>query len=245
MRTGLIMGFGYDRSTLAELRDPTRQELDAVSTEYPVYLIHQSGHMGAANSKALEIVGITRDTPNPPGGVIIRDANGDPTGILEENAHIVAWLKLLLEVDAEGMKAIVRAGAELWARFGYTTAEEGRSVPGTAEVLRAVADESGFKIDVLTYTDVLAGRDYIAANVSEEYVNRYRVAGAKLTIDGSPQGFTALRDRPYFDPVGDYPPGYLGYASATQEQATEAVDWAFANGIQILVHANGEARPTT
>ena len=240
-RTGLIMGFGYDRSTLVELRDPTREELDAVSTEYPVYLIHQSGHMGAANSKALEIAGINRDTPDPAGGVIIRDSNGDPTGILEENAHIAAWLTLLQSVDAEGMKAIVRAGADLWARFGYTTAEEGRSMPGTADVLRAVADEGGFKIDVVTYTDVLAGRDYIARNVSQDYVNRYRLAGAKLTIDGSPQGFTALRDRPYYDPVGNYPPGYRGYASATQEQVTDAVDWAFANGIQILTHANGEA----
>jgi predicted amidohydrolase YtcJ len=240
-RTGLIMGFGYDRSTLAELRDPTRAELDAISTEYPVYLIHQSGHMGAANSKALEIAGITRDTPDPAGGVIVRDSKGEPTGILEENAHIVAWVTLLQAIDENGAKAIVRAGADLWARFGYTTAQEGRSLPGTAEVLRAVADEGGFKIDVVTYSDVLAGRDYVKANVSQEYVNRYRLAGAKLTIDGSPQGFTALRDRPYYAPVGDYPPGYRGYASATQDQVTDAVDWAFANGIQILTHANGEA----
>lgn len=239
-RTGVIMGFGYDRSTLAERRDPTREDLDAISTEIPIYLIHQSSHMGAANSRALELVGITRDTPDPAGGVIIRDANGEPTGILEENAHILAWLKLLETVDAEGMKAVVRAGADLWARFGYTTAEEGRSVPGTANVLRQVADEGGFKIDVLTYTDVLADRDYVKANVSQDYVNRFRVAGAKLTIDGSPQGFTALRDRPYFDPVGNYPPGYLGYASATQDQTDRAIDWAFANGIQIITHSNGE-----
>jgi hypothetical protein len=67
-----------------------------------------------------------------------------------------------------------------------------------------------------------------------------RVGGAKLTIDGSPQGFTALRDRPYYDPVGAYPPGYAGYAAATMEQVFDAIDWAFENGIQILTHANGE-----
>jgi predicted amidohydrolase YtcJ len=240
-RTGVIMGFGYDRSTLAELRDPTRADLDAISTEFPIYLIHQSSHMGAANSKALELLGITRDTPDPAGGVIIRDANGEPTGILEENAHILAWIKLMGSVDAEGMKAIIRAGADLWARFGYTTAEEGRSVPGSADFLRQVAGEGGFRIDVLTYTDVLADRDYVKANASPDYVDRFRVAGAKLTIDGSPQGFTALRDRPYYDPVGSYPPGYRGYASATQDQVTDAVAWAFANDVQILTHANGEA----
>jgi hypothetical protein len=238
---GIIMGFGFDRSTLAELRDPTKEDLDAVSTEYPVYLIHQSGHLGAANTKALELAGITRDTPDPPGGVIVRDADGEPTGVLEENAHNVAWLTLMGGVDRDGMKAIARAGAKLWASYGYTTSEEGRALPPQIEIMREVAGEGGFDIDVLTYVDVLMARDYVQQNVSADYQNRFRVAGAKLTIDGSPQGFTAFRDRPYFAPVGNYPPGYLGYSAATQDQVTDAVDWAFANGVQILTHANGEA----
>ncbi|MCE6967433.1 amidohydrolase [Cereibacter sphaeroides] len=240
-KTGLIMGFGFDKSTLAELRNPNRADLDAITTEYPVYLIHQSGHLGAANSKALEIAGITRDSENPPGGVIEKDANGEPTGVLEENAHNVAWMTLMGAVDRDGMKAIARAGAELWAKYGYTTAEEGRSLQATADIMKEVGAEGGFKIDVLTYVDVLMARDYVKENVSPDYENRFRVAGAKLTIDGSPQGFTAYRDRPYFDPVGAYPPGYRGYASATQEQADDAIDWAFANGVQIITHANGEA----
>ncbi len=240
-KTKIIMGFGFDKSTLAELRDPNRADLDAISTEYPVYLIHQSGHMGAANSKALEIAGISRDTADPPGGVIRKDDRGDPTGVLEENAHNLAWMKLMSAVDRDGMKAIARAGADLWTRYGYTTAEEGRSVKTTAEIMREVADEGGYKIDIVTYTDVLMDRDFVQQNASKEYRNRFRVGGAKLTIDGSPQGFTAYRDRPYYKPVGDYPPGYRGYASATQEQVDASIDWAFANGIQILTHANGEA----
>ena len=67
------------------------------------------------------------------------------------------------------------------------------------------------------------------------------MAGAKLTIDGSPQGFTAWRDRPYYKPVGNYPPGYSGYAAATPEQVGDAVNWAYENDIQIITHANGEA----
>ena len=240
-KTGVVMGFGYDKSTIAELRDPTRADLDAVSTEYPIYLIHQSGHMGAANSKALEVIGITRDSPNPPGGVIVKDENGEPTGVLEENAHNVGWFKMMSSVDREGMKAIARAGAELWASFGYTTAEEGRSIQSQVEVMREVAAEGGFKVDVLTYSDVLVDRDFVKANASPDYKDRFRVAGAKLTIDGSPQGFTAFRDRPYYDPVGNYPPGYRGYTSATDEQVINAVDWAFQNDVQIITHANGEA----
>src|SRR6056297_2867814 len=82
-RVGWIAGFGYDDSQLAELRHPTRQELDAVSTEYPVLIIHQSGHLGVANSKALEMAGITADTPDPPGGVFRREADGrQPNGVM-------------------------------------------------------------------------------------------------------------------------------------------------------------------
>jgi predicted amidohydrolase YtcJ len=236
----LIVGFGYDNAQLAELRHPTREDLDAISTEIPLIVIHQSGHLGALNSKALEVVGFTKDTPNPAGGVIRRDANGEPDGVLEENAFNMAIGKLLGSVDREGLKAMARAGAKLWASFGYTTADEGRAVPATAAILQEVGKENGFSIDVAIYPDVLVDREWIKANVSDEYVGRVRVAGAKLTIDGSPQGFTAFRDRPYYAPVGNYPAGYLGYASATTEQVVDAVDWAFANGIQILTHSNGE-----
>jgi len=87
---------------------------------------------------------------------------------------------------------------------------------------------------------VLADRQFIEQNVSATYTNRFRVAGAKLTIDGSPQGFTAWRDRPYYAPVGDYPKGYAGYAAATPEQVLDATDWAYAKNIQLLTHSNGE-----
>jgi predicted amidohydrolase YtcJ len=107
--------------------------------------------------------------------------------------------------------------------------------------LKSVAAENGFKIDVVSYPDVLVDHDQIKREVSPTYKNRFRVAGAKLTIDGSPQGFTAWRDRPYYKPVGNYPPGYAGYPAATTEQVEDAIEWAYINDIQIITHANGEA----
>jgi predicted amidohydrolase YtcJ len=92
----------------------------------------------------------------------------------------------------------------------------------------------------VSYLDVLIDRDYIKATASPTYANRFRVGGAKLTIDGSPQGFTAWRDKPYYDPVGNYAPGYKGYSAATPEQVLEAIDWAYGNKLQILTHASGE-----
>ncbi len=100
--------------------------------------------------------------------------------------------------------------------------------------------EGGWINDVVLYPDVLVVRDFIAANVSEVYKNWPRVGGDKLTIDGSPQGFTALRDRPYHDPVGSFPPGNAGYCAATMDQVVEAIDWGFVNDIQIMTPSNGE-----
>jgi len=241
-KVGLILGFGYDNASLAEHRHPNRDDLDQISRDIPVMLWHQSGHMVAVNSKALEATGMTAETPDPQGGVIQRrKGSKEPNGVFEETAAMPVIMKLLGRTGAEGAKQFARAGAELWARYGYTTADEGRSIPATAQIMRQVADEGGFKIDVATYPDVLADRDFIKQNFSQTYKNRFRVAGAKLTIDGSPQGFTAWRDRPYVDPVGEYPKGYSGYPAATPESVLDAVNWAYANNIQLLTHANGEA----
>lgn len=241
-KVGLIVGFGYDNAQLAEVRHPLREDLDVVSQDVPIVLIHQSGHIISVNSKALEIGAITAETDNPTGGVIQRRADGkEPNGVLEETAAFPLLLKLLGRVGMEGSAIFAKAGAELWARFGYTTAQDGRTMPGGLTTLKAVAAENGFKIDVVSYPDVLVDRDQIKREASPTYKNRFRVAGAKLTIDGSPQGFTAWRDRPYYKPVGNYPPGYAGYPAATTEQVEDAIEWAYINDIQIITHANGEA----
>lgn len=239
-RVKVVVGFGYDNAQLAELRHPTREDLDAVTTEYPIIIVHQSGHLGVANSKALEVAGVDASTEDPPGGIYQRDADGAPNGVMEEYAFFPVLVKNLAGLGAEGLAAFTRAGSELWASFGYTTAQDGRSSIGVVNAIRSVGATGDLPIDIVSYPDVLEARDFIAENVSHEYSNRARVAGCKLTIDGSPQGFTALRDRPYFDPVGDYPPGYAGYAAITMEQIQDAVNWCTENGIQIIVHANGE-----
>jgi predicted amidohydrolase YtcJ len=238
----IIIGFGYDQSQLKELRAPTKEELDAVSTDVPVLCVQQSGHMGALNSKALALVGITADTPNPPGGTIDRKSGSqEPSGVLEEEAWFKAIPKLLGSVGPAGMKALAQSGSELWASFGYTTAQEGRSSKTIDAVLKEVTSEGKIKIDVVSYPDFTTDRTYIKDNASRTYDKRFRVGGIKLTIDGSPQAFTAWRDRPYYAPVGNFPAGYVGYPAVTNAQIFEAVEWAYANDVQILTHSNGEA----
>ncbi|MHB2166540.1 amidohydrolase [Alsobacter sp. R-9] len=238
----LIIGFGYDNSQLAERRHPTRDDLDQVSRDVPIVLVHQSAHLGALNSKALEIAGVTAQTPDPSGGVIRRKPGGrEPDGVLEETALVTYALKVVASVGAAGIRTFARAGSELWARFGYTTAQEGRASPQVAEIVKAVAAEGGFRNDVAIYVDVQSDLDYILANRSSTYRNRVRVAGGKLSLDGSPQGFTAFRDKPYYDPVGNYPPGYQGYATVKPEDSLRLIDWAYRNNVHLLTHSNGEA----
>ena len=240
-KANLILGFGYDNSQLKEQRHPTKEELDEVSKDIPVLVIHQSSHLASMNSAALKVVGYDSTTQDPAGGVIQRKpGTTEPNGTVEETAFNGALLKLASGVGPESIPGFIAAGAKLWAKYGYTTAQEGRAVPSQVAALRKAADAGLLPIDVAAYVDVQAARDFAKENFSAEYRNHFRVAGVKLGIDGSPQGFTAWRDKPYYAPVGNYPKGYSGYAAAAPEQVNDAVDWAYANNMQILVHAGGE-----
>ena len=88
-----VGGRGYDDTLIQEKRHPTRADLDRASTEHPIFIAHVSGHLGVANSLALEMAGITKETPVPPGGVIRKDPEtGEPNGVFEESMSLVTRL---------------------------------------------------------------------------------------------------------------------------------------------------------
>jgi hypothetical protein len=238
-RVGWIAGFGYDDSQLAEQRHPTRQELDAVSTEYPVLIIHQSGHLGVANTKALEMAGITAATEDPKGGVFRREAGSNqPNGVMEEYAFFFMISRLAAQFDDEVNEFLTIQGTRLAASFGYTTVQEGRAMQDSLDTMRRVAEKGDLLVDLVAYPDILEVDDI---RPSMQYENRFRVGGAKLTIDGSPQGKTAFLTEPYHVVPEGQPEDYRGYGAISGETAIEAVEKAFANGWQILCHANGDA----
>jgi hypothetical protein len=238
-RVGWIAGFGYDDSQLAEQRHPTRQELDAVSTEYPVLIIHQSGHLGVANTKALEMAGITAATEDPEGGVFRREAGSNqPNGVMEEYAFFFMISRLAAQFDDEVNEFLTIQGTRLAASFGYTTVQEGRAMQDSLDTMRRVAEKGDLLVDLVAYPDILEVDDI---RPSMQYENRFRVGGAKLTIDGSPQGKTAFLTEPYHVVPEGQPEDYRGYGAISGETAIEAVEKAFANGWQILCHANGDA----
>lgn len=238
-RIGWIAGFGYDDSQLAEQRHPTREDLDIVSKDFPVIIIHQSGHLGVANSKALEIAAVTSETKNPKGGVFRRKVNSnEPNGVCEEYAFFYLLSKLATRFDNKINDALVIAGTNLLASYGYTTGQDGRSTGPGIEAMRRVAASGKLAIDLVSYPDILEVDD-IQPTMS--YTDHFRIGGAKLTIDGSPQGKTAWLTKPYHVPPPGQDKNYTGYTAVNQQTVDEVTEKAYAHGWQILVHANGDA----
>jgi predicted amidohydrolase YtcJ len=235
-----IIGFGYDDAQLKEQRHPTREDLDQVSRDLPVVIVHQSGHLGVMNSKALELVKITASSTDPKGGVIRRQQGSQtPNGVLEENAFFGPLFGLMGKLDAEANQVLFAAGVNLYKRFGYTTAQEGRASTGSTATMAAVAKSGKLDIDVVAYPDIAT--DAEAIKPTRHYAQHFRVGGAKITLDGSPQGKTAWLTQPYFKVPDGQKPDYKGYGQFTDEQVNGYVDQAFKNGWQLLAHTNGDA----
>ncbi|WP_290582537.1 amidohydrolase [Ketobacter sp.] len=242
--SGWIAGFGYDDSQLKERRHPTADDLDRVSTEYPVLIIHQSGHLASMNHKALEMVGYDANTKDPVGGIIRREADGKtPNGVLEEMGFFQAVFPLMAALGEENQERIALAGAEAYAEFGFTTAQDGRATKDAVVMYRKLAAENKLKIDVASYPDLQSETEYIKSIGTEsDYTNHFRVAGVKLSFDGSPQGKTAWLTEPYKVPPAGQAEDYRGYPAIPEASIRQQlVDMAFESNWQLLVHCNGDA----
>ncbi|WP_312814778.1 amidohydrolase [Brevundimonas sp.] len=241
--TGLVIGFGYDDSQLKEQRHPTRDELDAITADVPILFMHQSGHMGSANSAALAAVGITAETPNPDNGVFRRrEGSNEPNGVMEETAMFAVLGVLFTRLSVEANRQMLVEGARFYARFGYTTAQDGRSSSDGCRMVASLAAEGALPIDILSFPDILTSTDIMETSLyRRNYEGRFRIGGVKLTLDGSPQAKTAWLSQPYFIPPEGQPASYRGYPAVSEQKALEMIDLAFANNWQIEAHANGDA----
>ncbi len=240
--TGWIFGLGFDDSVLEENRFPTKHDLDQVSTEYPIMIIHISGHFASLNSKALEVLNITADTPNPEGGIIRREENNEPNGVLEELAAIPHFFTALTPSSQEAADQFFEAGQDMALSYGYTTAQEGRTMENHEQLVNA-AEADKLKLDVVSYIDYLFADQYMDSKWNgKSYDNHYRIGGMKLTLDGSPQGRTAWRTEPYLIPPDGAGPDYRGYPVIPSDSMVISIYMkGFENNWQILTHANGDA----
>jgi predicted amidohydrolase YtcJ len=239
---GWIVGIGFDDAVLKEKRFPTKDDLDKVSTDLPVMATHISGHFCSVNTKGLEVLGITAASKDPEGGVIRRvKGSKEPNGVLEELAAIPHMFKLVTPPTKELADSYLDAGQKMAASYGYTTCNEGRAM-GNHEQMADYATRGKMYLDVNSWIDYSVPQHMGSEWYSKEYKSHYRIAGLKLTLDGSPQGRTAWRNSPYLIPPDGQKKGYKGYpAIPKDEDVQKIVDSAFANNWQLKAHANGDA----
>ncbi len=234
----VVLGFGYDHNFLHEKEHPGKALLNQVSTEHPIIILHVSGHMGCANSKALELAGITAATEIP-GGMIRLDEGGEPDGYLEEAANVYLQTSLADRIKMD-MESIAWKMQKVYLQYGVTTVQDGATAAETMGLLKLMAEQQQLTLDVVAYPMITNGGAKVLADNPERdgnYVEHVKLGGYKLILDGSPQGRSAWMSEPYCGKDLDY----CGYPWMKDEEVEAAVRKAVAEKRQILVHCNGDA----
>lgn len=236
---GWILGMGFDDAVLKENRFPTREDLDKVSKDIPICVVHISAHFVALNSKGLEKLNINAKTQPVPGGVIRRMPNSqEPNGVLEENSATPVLMQLF-SPDLKWIDYYLDKAQEMALSYGYTTANEGKAYQPSHDLFVNYSNRGKLKLDLISFVDPSVNVDNTYN--SPNYKNHYRIGGYKLTLDGSPQGRTAWRTIPYLIPPDGQKAGYAGYEQMTDKQVQSAVDNAFKRNMTIKAHCNGDA----
>lgn len=235
-----IRGWGYNDAKLLEKRHPTRWDLDRVSTTHPIIVVRTCAHISAVNSKALEVLGITRHTPDPDGGRIERDERGEPTGVLKETAHMAAF-----EVAKYSRKEILTAlqmADEDFVRNGITSIHEaGGYGPDQLRIIYEAVRDRLVRVRVYAMLGSLnRSEDVVEKMIQAGLITgigdeRFRLGPAKIFLDGSSSGPTCATRQPYTSNRMDY-----GILYFSQEQVDEILGAAHRLGFQITAHAVGD-----
>lgn len=233
-----IQGWGYDESKLDEHRTPTRHDLDLVSTTQPVYVLRSDCHSGICNTRALELAGITKDTPDPEGGRFGRDPDGSPNGVLTELAANAAVRSVMEKPNFENaVRALANTNAHYCER-GYVAATDMMvffNPLNQLEVFRA-AEKAGLDMQISLYFLWTGGKDPYGMHdcTPEERTGRVKWAGIKLFADGSISGKTAWVSTPYAGSDD------CGMCTLDIETLQAAYEYAKRNRLQISIHVMGD-----
>ncbi len=233
-----LRGRGWNQENWKLGRFPTAAELDAVVSDRPVWLERVDGHAGWANSRALALAGITKATPDPVGGKIVRDANGEATGVLVDTAQDLLTKVLPPQTEAESRTMLDRALSEL-ARVGLTSVHDAGVDVTQDRLYRAYADAG--KLTTRVYGMIggaSADFDVLAKNGPlNDYGNgMYALRAVKLYSDGALGSRGAALIKPYSDDAHSH--GLLFFKSG---QMDTMMTKAMRRGYQVNVHAIGDA----
>lgn len=232
-----ILGGDWDHEKFPGATLPTRQWIDAVTPDHPVFVSRTDGHMALANSLALRLAKITRDTPDVPGGVIVRDAEGEPTGILKDAA--MGLVEAVIPPRSwEEKLAAARAATEHAARLGVTSVQD-MSADEDVGLYQWLLERGELKTRIYAVRSILSWETLAKTGVRAAFGSPWlRIGGLKGFADGSLGSSTAL----FFEPYADAPNtrGLLFDQMLPEGAMLRRVEAADRAGLHVMIHAIGD-----
>jgi len=229
----VLSGRGWIETHYPEKRFPTRADLDAVVSDRPVVLTRADGHALVANSKMLALAGVTRDTPDPAGGQILRDAAGEPTGMLIDNAKALVTSKVPPPSPAQ-MREAARRAVDLYASRGWTGIHSVSVAAADVAILKDMAAAGTLPIRVDNFMDLSSAGDLLTTGPSADPTGLVRVDGIKMYMDGALGSRGAALLAPYDDAPG------TGLLLTPADVIARTLTAARKSHAQIAIHAIGD-----
>jgi predicted amidohydrolase YtcJ len=232
-----ITGGDWDHERWPDAKLPTKELIDSFTADTPVFVNRLDGHMALANSLALRLAGVTRQTADPPGGVIVRDKSGEPTGVLKDAAQSFVWKVAPPASFADRLEA-ARTATNYAASLGVTSVQD-MSAGTDVGVYQTLLDHGELKTRIYAVSPLpdwqRVARTGVRAHFGSEML---RVGGLKGFADGSLGSTTALFYEPYRDDPATS--GIAGDEMYPEGAMLERVREADRAGLQILIHAIGD-----
>jgi predicted amidohydrolase YtcJ len=232
-----ITGRGWIETFWKSPEFPTRADLDKIAPNNPVFLTRADGHATVANSAALKIAGITRDTANPFGGEILKDKSGEPTGMLLDNAEDLVASKIPKQTDAEREEALI-TGIKREITLGWCEIQNAGSHYDDVDLMRKHFDAGEVKIRLVNciYGPGTDAQRFLKEGATiNAYDHHFTQRTIKVVFDGALGSRGAALLAPYSDK-----PDTSGYLTQKREELRPMFNEALQRGIQVETHAIGD-----
>jgi predicted amidohydrolase YtcJ len=233
-----ILEGNWDHENWSPAKLPTRQLIDSVTPNNPVFVQRLDGHMALANSMALKLAGITKATPDPAGGVIVRDETGEPTGVLKD-AAMSAVYNVIPNPNPEEITEAVKAAMRYAAENGVTSVQDMSASPDVFAVYQQLLARDELTVRIYGHQPLASWQRLANAGVRAAFGNdKLKIGGLKGFADGSLGSTTAWFFAPYLDA-----PNTSGLASdelVNETQMQDRITKADRAGLQLAIHAIGD-----
>ena len=234
--TGWLWGRGWNQEHWESKEFPTRHSIDAVGNDLAIVLNRIDGHAIWVSSKTLELAGIDRNMPDPEGGQILRDENGDPTGVLVDTAMALVF-DIMPENDHNVLQQEIVIALNDLASVGLTSAHDAGIKSDEVRAMIALREKEELPVRVYAMLDVLDPKndEYLHQGILTDEKAMMEIRSVKILADGAMGSNGAAMIEEYHDR-----PGHRGMLLMTEEELEHHMSRAMAHGFQVNVHAIGD-----